>query len=75
MSGLPYILKHLNAYVHSQETPVATVIIHHNKLKLHPNVILTESDGTEFDAQIKSVDLNTIEICLNCSIPFTVYIY
>lgn len=50
------------AYTHSQGTPSPVWVINHNLGFVPGGVLITDSAGTQVNAEIQVIDLNTIEI-------------
>jgi hypothetical protein len=75
MSERPWVIRQLEPYIYTQSVPMETVVINHNKGRLHPTTTLVMDDGTPFEALIEAIDDNSIVIKLNLAVTFTAYIY
>lgn len=75
MSDRPWVLRQLEAFIHTQTVPMDNVVIQHNKGKLFPPVTLVRDDGKLMEAVIDTIDENSIVVKLNQAVCFTAYIY
>jgi hypothetical protein len=75
MSQKPWLLRQVEAFVHTQLVPMNEVTIQHNKERMWPHTILVNESGQEFVALVESIDENTIVVKLNRAVIFTAYIY
>jgi hypothetical protein len=70
-----WLLDWVEPFIFEQVDPSNDVIVHHNKDKPYPIVLLVDSNKELFEAEVRHVDTNTVRILLNASIVFTVYVY
>jgi hypothetical protein len=73
--GYPYLLRQVLPYIHEQTVPTQDITITHNKDKPCPQVVLIDSGGNEFEAEIRRPNSNQIQVLTNVPIIFTAYIY
>ena len=59
-------------YVHDQSVASATWNVHHNLGKV-PSVTIVDSSGTEWQTEIRNIDINNLQILFNHAMSGSAY--